>query len=84
MQALRPPSDGPESRGLLTYVRMPKKTSKERILAHIQTNHPTTVRDVAAQVGLSSTTVYQHIKDLRDEGEVTWEWGKARTIRPCD
>ncbi len=44
--------------------------------------HPTTVREIAKTVGLSSTTVWYHLEALRDEGLVTWEKGKARTIRP--
>ena len=54
----------------------------ETILQTIRKTHPTTVREIAEKVGLSSTTVWYHLETLKDEGLVTWEKGKARTIRP--
>ena len=56
--------------------------SKVRVLELVQQLAPTTVRDVAQEAGISSTTVYQHLQSLKAEGKVTWEAGKARTIRP--
>jgi DNA-binding IclR family transcriptional regulator len=56
--------------------------SKLRVLQTVQKLHPTTVRDIAAKLDLSTTTVYHHLQTLKEEKAVTWEAGKARTIRP--
>ena len=54
----------------------------DKVLKTVIETHPTTVREIAKTVGLSSTTVWYHLEALRDEGLVTWEKGKARTSRP--
>ena len=56
--------------------------SKQRVLNTVRNLHPTTVRDIATKLDLSTTTVYQHLQRLKQEGKVIWEPGKARTIRP--
>jgi repressor LexA len=40
-----------------------------------------TVREIATAVGLGHPTVYRHLAWLRKAGYVTWEDGKARTLR---
>jgi SOS-response transcriptional repressor LexA len=41
-----------------------------------------TVKEIADEAGLSSTSVvWYHLEILRAEGHVTWQPGKARTIR---
>jgi predicted ArsR family transcriptional regulator len=57
--------------------------SKLRVLQAVQKTHPTTVRDIAAQVGVAGSTVMAHLEKLKAEGLVVWEPGKARTIRPA-
>jgi len=54
----------------------------DSVLQAVVKTHPTTVREIAKEVGVSSTTVWYYLETLRDEGKVTWEPGKARTIRP--
>ncbi len=56
--------------------------TKIRVLELVRKLAPTTVRDIAEEADLSSTTVYQHLQSLKAESKVTWEAGKARTIRP--
>ncbi len=56
--------------------------SKTKVLQAVTKHHPTTVRDIAKEVGVAGSTVMAHLKKLRDENKVTWEPGKARTIRP--
>ncbi len=56
--------------------------SRQSVLKDVRKNHPTTVRDISKRVGLSSTTVWAHLENLKDENLVVWEPGKARTIRP--
>jgi len=52
------------------------------ILEAVRKAHPTTVREICTEVGLSTATVWHHLETLKAEGEITWEKGKARTIRP--
>lgn len=40
-----------------------------------------TVREIAAELGLSVASVHHHLGGLRDEGKITWEERKARSIR---
>ncbi len=58
--------------------------SQIKILTAVKKQHPTTVREIAETVGLSSTTVWHHLNRLKDEGKVTWESGKARTHAKVD
>ena len=61
----------------------PKKHhSRLRVLGYVRKHHPTTVRDICEEVGLTPPTVWSHLKNLQAEKLVTWEPGKARTIRP--
>ncbi len=61
----------------------PKKHhSRLRVLADIRKHQSTTVREIGERVGLTPPTVWAHLKNLESEGLVTWEPGKARTIRP--
>jgi repressor LexA len=46
--------------------------------------YPPTIPEIAAAVGLrSDSSVHHHLVRLRAEGYVTWEDGKARTLRFC-
>ena len=54
------------------------------VLAAIHKLQPTTARDVATETERSTATVWHHVKSLGDEGLVTWEPGKARTLRTTD
>ena len=56
--------------------------SRITVLNTVIKTHPTTVREIAKTVGRSTTTVWHHLEVLKDEGLITWEKGKARTIRP--
>ena len=51
------------------------------VLAAIHQLGPTTARDVATHTERSTATVWHHVKSLSEEGLVTWEPGKARTLR---
>lgn len=42
-----------------------------------------TMGDIAAEVGISRSTAYEHLTALRADGLVAWEPGLAGTIRPC-
>lgn len=53
------------------------------LMAVLRLEPPLTVRKVMVEAGLKSThTAYKHLLRLREEGLVTWEDGKAATIRP--
>ena len=54
------------------------------VLTAIHKLQPTTARDVATEVERSTATVWHHVKSLNDEGLVTWEPGKARTLKTTD
>ena len=54
------------------------------VLAAIHKLQPVTVRDVANETGTTPPTVWHHVTSLGDEGLVTWEPGKARTLRTTD
>ncbi len=61
----------------------PKKHhSRLRVLGYVRKHHPTTVREIGESIGLTPPTVWVHLKNLESEGLVTWDKGKARTIRP--
>lgn len=49
------------------------------LLAVVDQSHPT-VRSVAAEVGLSVTRTYEHLKRLRGEGLVDWTDGGQGTL----
>jgi DNA-binding MarR family transcriptional regulator len=54
------------------------------VLKAIHKLQPTTARDVATETERSTATVWHHVKTLSDEGLVTWEPGKARTLRTTE
>ncbi len=58
--------------------------SRIAVLRDVNKNHPTTVRDICKRVDLSPPTVWHHLENLKDEGLVMWDKGKARTIRPTE
>lgn len=55
--------------------------TKLKVLAAIEKLGRPTVREIGTQVGISVATVHHHLSELKDEGLVTWEVGKARTIQ---
>jgi len=44
--------------------------------------YPPTIRDIAHTLGISTSHVLHHVNWLRDEGWLTYEDGKSRTIVP--
>ena len=70
--------------GLLTSIRMLENQPRLAVLTAIHKLGPTTARDVATATERSTATVWHHVKSLGDEGLVTWEPGKARTLRTTD
>lgn len=52
-----------------------------RVLLAVTWNPRPTIPALAAELGLSRSTVHGHLTTLRDEGLVTWEDGKAGTLR---
>ena len=54
------------------------------VLTAIHQLGPTTVRDVADKIERTPPTVWHHVESLSAEGLVTWEKGKARTLRTTD
>ncbi len=68
---------------------MKKRTQLEsaavrlQVLSRIcQRGLPPTVRDLCALTGMNPNGVMCHLNALRDAGLVTWQSGKARTLRP--
>jgi SOS-response transcriptional repressor LexA len=64
----------------------PRKCDDDEILAAIvrltSKGPAPTLRELAAEVGLSSPTpLLRYLERLRQEGKVSWEPGKARTLR---
>ena len=59
---------------------------KERVLEYIvefmlANDYPPTVREIGAGVGLKSTSsVYEYLQRLQDEGRIDYEPDKPRTI----
>lgn len=49
--------------------------------ATAEAGFPPTVREVAARTGYTSGRVSQVLPLLRDEGAVSWEPGRSRTLR---
>jgi SOS-response transcriptional repressor LexA len=43
--------------------------------------HPPTVREIAADIGVNPSDVQQKMWRLRRDGRVTWDEGRARTVR---
>jgi len=41
-----------------------------------------TIREIAARTGLHKSRVGEHLERLRQQGLITWEVGKSRTITP--
>jgi len=66
-------------------VRMPayvSAVSTTKVLEAVRVLGRPTVREIGAKAGLRSpSTVWAALEILRDQGRVTWESGKARTIR---
>jgi repressor LexA len=52
------------------------------IQASLERGYSPTVRELAAELGLRSPApLHRYLERLRDEGKVSWETGKARTLR---
>jgi predicted ArsR family transcriptional regulator len=65
--------------------RTPRESAAVRlqVLARIcQRGLPPTVRDLCRLTGMNPNGVVFHLAALRKAGLVTWENGKARTLRP--
>lgn len=64
-------------------------TTRDAVMDHVEQfvackGFSPTVRELAAAVGLSSTsTVHAHLSALKAEGRLTWDASKPRTIRPA-
>lgn len=64
----------------------PRRCDDDAILAAIvrlaSDGTPPTLRELASELGLSSPTpLLRYLQRLREEGKVSWEPGKARTLR---
>jgi DNA-binding IclR family transcriptional regulator len=59
---------------------------REAIVAFIRRRHDeghaATIRDIAAHVGTSPSTVHRHVRVLAEQGLVTYRPNEARSIRP--
>lgn len=55
--------------------------SKLEVLKAIRELGRPTVREIGERVGLAAPSVYHHMETLREDGYITWETGKARTIQ---
>jgi DNA-binding IclR family transcriptional regulator len=59
---------------------------REAIVAFIRRRHneghAATIRDIAAHVGASPSTVHRHVHVLAEQGIVTYRPNEARSIRP--
>jgi SOS-response transcriptional repressor LexA len=54
---------------------------RRMIAAH---GHPPTTRELAAELGVNPSAVHGSLLRLRALGRVTWEDGRARTLRVVD
>ncbi len=71
----------------MTSQRLPITDRQRQIFDYIsdvttQQGYPTTVRDIADRFKFASPNgAVCHLKALRKKGWITWEPGKARTVR---
>jgi repressor LexA len=70
-------SHSPQKRGQI---------SRSKILAAIVTltswkNRPPTIQEIGQHTGLANVTVAYHLQKLQEQGLVTWETGRPRTLR---
>jgi len=71
----------------MTSQRLPMTDRQRQIFDYIsdvttQQGYPTTVRDIANRFQFASPNgAVCHLKALRKKGWITWEPGKARTVR---
>lgn len=71
----------------MSHQRLPMTPRQKQIFDFIESvtteqGYPMTVRDIANQFKFSSPNgAICHLKALRKKGWVTWEPGKARTVR---
>ena len=48
---------------------------------HADFGFPPTVREIAAEMGVSTTRAAHVLRTLRDEGWVNWDRGRVRSVR---
>jgi len=70
----------------MSYFQIRGIRRREAIIEYLQAEkdagHPVpTVREIAAQVGCSSTTVYQHLQVMQESGRIERRPHIARSIR---
>lgn len=53
---------------------------KREVLRAIKKLGRPTIREIGTEVGLTAPSVFHHMAQLKEEGLITWEKGKARTI----